>query len=236
MPLGSNFLAKKLNTFVKLSQEELEGLVQMQSAPVPVEQGVELLHQGENGQIAYVLQSGWGCSFKILRDGARQIITFPIPGDLIGLRGVLLKTSDHAFSVITDAQVCRISVARLTSLLEEFPRLGTAIMWATSRDEAITVEHLASIGRRTSLERTAHFFLELRDRLQLVGLATDTEYDCPLSQYVIADVLGLSAIHVNRVLRQLRELELLTFQDHTVTFHDAAGLAELAGYDAIEGP
>jgi CRP-like cAMP-binding protein len=236
MPLGSNFLAKKLNTFVKLSQAELEGLAQLQSAPVPVEQGVELLHQGETGQIAYVMQSGWGCSFKILRDGARQIITFPIPGDLIGLRSVLLKTSDHAFSVITDAQVCRISIARLTAMIEEFPRLGTAIMWATSRDEAITVEHLASIGRRTSLERTAHFFLELRDRLQLVGLASATEYDCPLSQYVIADVLGLSAIHVNRVLRQLRELKLLTFQDHVVTVHDAAGLAELAGYDAIETP
>lgn len=235
MPLANDFLARKLTYFVPLSSTELAGLAELQSAPVHVTRGKELMHQGEKGQVAYILHSGWGCSFKILRDGARQIITFPVPGDLIGLRSVLLKTSDHAFSAITDAQVSRISVARVTTLIDEFPRLATAIMWATSRDEAVTVEHLASIGRRTALERTAHFFLELRDRLQLVGLASGTEYECPLNQYVIADALGLSAIHVNRVLRQLRELDLLTFQDHKVTLQDAAGLAELAGYDNVEG-
>jgi len=235
MPQAHDYLAKKINSFVKLSPAELEGLAQLQSVPVPVERGVELLHQGESGHVAYILRSGWGCSFKILRDGSRQIITFPIPGDLIGLRSVLLKTSDHAFSTVTDAQICRVNVARVTTLFEQFPRLGTAIMWATSRDEAITVEHLASIGRRTSLERTAHFFLELRDRLQLVGLASATEYECPLNQYVLADVLGLSAIHVNRVLRQLRELNYMTFQGQVVTLVNPAGLAELAGYDTIEG-
>lgn len=235
MPFASDFLTRKLTRFVKLSSTELAGLTELQSAPVKVEPGTELMHQGESGQIAYILLSGWGCSFKVLRDGSRQIITFPVPGDLIGIRSVLLRTSDHAFAVITEAQVSRISVARMTTLIEEFPRLGTALMWATSRDEAITVEHLASIGRRTSLERTAHFFLELRDRLQLVGLASDTEYECPLTQYVLADALGLSSIHVNRVLRQLRELDLMKFQGHTVTLLDAAGLAELAGYDSIEG-
>ncbi len=235
MPFINDHLAKKLTTFVKLSPAELAGLAELQSTPVNVPRGSDLMHQGDAGQLAYILHAGWGCSFKVLRDGARQIITFPIPGDMIGLRSILLKTSDHAFSAITDVQVSRISTARLNTLVDEFPRLAAAIMWGTSRDEAITVEHLASIGRRTSLERTAHFFLELRDRLQLVGLTSDTEYECPLSQYVIADALGMSAIHVNRVLRQLRELELLTFHERYVTIHDVAGLAELAGYDNIEG-
>jgi CRP-like cAMP-binding protein len=236
MLFSSDFLARKLRSFVELSELESAGLAELQSAPIHVERGEELMHQGESGQVAYILQSGWGCSFKILRDGARQIITFPIPGDLIGLRNVLLRTSDHAFSAVTDAQVSRISVARVTTLIDEFPRLATAIMWATSRDEAITVEHLASIGRRTALERTAHFFLELRDRLQLVGLASETEFDCPLNQYVLADALGLSSIHVNRVLRQLRELNLMTFQNRRVVLLDVSRLAALAGYDSIEGP
>ncbi len=235
MPFVNDHLARKLTTFVKLSPTELAGLAELQSTPVNVPRGSDLMNQGDAGQLAYILHAGWGCSYKVLRDGARQIITFPIPGDMIGLRSILLKTSDHAFSAITDVQVSRISTTRLNTLVDEFPRLATAIMWGTSRDEAITVEHLASIGRRTSLERTAHFFLELRDRLQLVGLTSDTEYECPLSQYVIADALGVSAIHVNRVLRQLRELELLTFQDHKVTIIDSAGLTELAGYDSIEG-
>jgi CRP-like cAMP-binding protein len=98
----------------------------------------------------------------------------------------------------------------VTTLIVDFSRLATALMWATSRGEVITVEHLASNGRRTSLESTAHFFLELRDRLDLVGLGAETECECPLSEYVLADALGFSSIHVNHALRQLRELDLMT--------------------------
>lgn len=91
--------------------------------------------------------------------------------------------------------------------MTEFPRLGAALLWAASRDEAMVVEHLVSIGRRNAMERTAHFFMELAERLSLIGEASQTEFKCPLSQFVIADALGLIAIHVNRVLRQLRGLD-----------------------------
>ncbi|HET9395878.1 MAG TPA: helix-turn-helix domain-containing protein, partial [Nitrospiraceae bacterium] len=82
----------------------------------------------------------------------------------------------------------------------------------------------------SAIERTAHFFLELSERLQLVGLATDREFDCPLNQYVLADTLGLSAIHVNRVLRQLRERKLMTLKDRKVTILDRTKLNALAGF------
>jgi len=108
-------------------------------------------------------------------------------------------------------------------------------MWATSRDEAMVVEHLVSIGRRNALERTAHFFMELAERLTLVGLATSTEFKCPLNQYVLADALGLSAIHVNRVLRQLRERDLMTVKSGKVIIHDLSGLCALAGYHKMDG-
>lgn len=234
MPQSTSCLAKKLSNFVRLTKRELECVAELQSAPVQVERGRELLRQGEQGHIAYILQSGWGCSFKILVDGGRQVITFPVPGDIVGLRSLLLRTSDHSFSAITDAVVSRVDVPRMLRLFNEFPHIGSAVLWATSRDEAITVEHLASIGRRTAIERTAHFFLELGSRLSLVGLADVSEFACPLTQYDLADALGLSAIHVNRVLRELREVKLLTFQDHKVTIHDRAALKELAGYEDIE--
>lgn len=230
----TSHLAKKLNSFVRLTERELTCVAELQATPVHVDKGRELLRQGEQGHVAYILQSGWGCSFKILQDGGRQVITFPIPGDCVGLRSVLLRTSDHSFSAITDAIVSRVEVPRMLRLFSDFPHIGSAILWATSRDEAITVEHLASIGRRTAIERTAHFFLELHARLRLVGLTDTTEFACPLTQYDLADALGLSAIHVNRVLRELREVKLLTFQDHKVTIHDRAGLKELAGYEDIE--
>ena len=103
-------------------------------------------------------------------------------------------------------------------------------MWAASRDEAMVVEHLVNIGRRNAVERTAHFFMELAERLSLVGLATEAEFPCPLSQSVLADALGLTDIHVNRVLRHLRELKLLTMKQRTVHIHDLSGLRKLAGF------
>ena len=112
----------------------------------------------------------------------------------------------------------------------EFPRLGAALLWAASRDEAMVVEHLVSVGRRSAIERTAHFFMELAERLMLIGEATETEFKCPLSQFVLADALGLTAIHVNRVLRQLREQGLLTVRKGRVHIHDLAGLRSLSGF------
>ena len=114
--------------------------------------------------------------------------------------------------------------------MTEFPRLRAAILWAASRDEAMVVEHLVGIGRRSALERTAHFFMELAERLSLIGEATETEFKCPLSQFVLADALGLTAIHINRVLRQLRQRQLLTVRKGTVTIHDLAALRKLAGF------
>jgi CRP-like cAMP-binding protein len=98
----------------------------------------------------------------------------------------------------------------------------------------MVVEHLASIGRRTAIERAAHFFLELCDRLKLVGLVPDGQYFCPLTQYDMADALGLSAIHVNRVLRALRERDLMTIKDHMVAMHNERALKALAGYENPE--
>ena len=224
-------LEKKLNSFVQLSAAEMSCLANLQSAPVRVQSGKELVHEGQSGHKAYILQAGWACSFKLLPGGGRQIIGFPVPGDCIGLRSVLLRTSDHSFSALTDAIVSSVEAEQMMRLFNDFPRLAAAILWATSRDEAMIVEHLVSIGRRSAIERTAHFFLELSERLHLVGLATNNEFRCPLNQYVLADALGLSAIHVNRVLRQLREKQLLTLKAGKVVIHDVAALGQLAGFE-----
>lgn len=230
MPQDNGAFARKLNSFVQLTGDEIACLAELQSAPIHVESGKEIVYEGQTGHMAYVLQAGWACSFKLLPDGGRQIITFSLPGDCIGLRSVLLHTSDHSFSALTDVSISSVEASRMMSIFNEFPRLGAAILWAASRDEAMVVEHLVSIGRRSAIERTAHFFLELCERLRLVGLATDTQFVCPLNQYVLADALGLSAIHVNRVLRRLRDRKLLTFRAGAVVVHDTAALKKLAGF------
>jgi CRP-like cAMP-binding protein len=231
---GQSLLARKLGAFVRLSNRELEHLAKLESKRVRVARGKELVHEGQTGQVAHIIQDGWACSFKLLRDGGRQIIAFPVPGDCVGLRSMLLRTSDHSFSALTDATVSRIDAASMKEIFTEFPHLGAAILWATSRDEAMVVEHLVSLGRRSAIGRMAHFFMELHDRLKLVGLASGDEFNCPLNQSVLADALGLSTIHVNRVLRQLRERGLMTFKERRVTIHDANALKSLAGYENPE--
>ena len=230
LPHKVSHLATKLRTFMELSDREAGCLAELQSSPQRLKAGKELVNEGQTGHLAYILQAGWACSFKLLPDGGRQIIAFPLPGDCVGLRSVLLRTSDHSFSALTDVVVSSVEASRMMEIFNEFPRLGAAILWAASRDEAMVVEHLVSIGRRSAIERTAHFFLELSERLRLVGLATEQEFDCPLNQYVLADALGLSAIHVNRVLRQLRERKLMTLKDRKVTIHNMNRLTFLAGF------
>ncbi|MEO6335743.1 MAG: Crp/Fnr family transcriptional regulator [Verrucomicrobiota bacterium] len=224
-------LARKLGAFVALSEPELAALEVFHQRRRSFEPGVDLVRQGQLGQIAYILADGWVCSYKLLPSGTRQIVDFQVPGDFLGLRSVLFRTADHSIEAMTKVEVSEVSANDLIGAFATTPRLATAVLWAASRDEAMVVEHLVGIGRRNALERTAHFLLELGARLKLVGLGTKAGYPCPLSQYLLADALGLSAVHINRVLRQLREDGLLTFRGGHVIFDDFERLVELADFD-----
>jgi CRP-like cAMP-binding protein len=206
----------------------LEGLYRRRRTFVA---GRDLVHQGQSDQAAYILISGWAFSYKLMANGERQIVDFQIPGDFLGLRSVLLHISDHSIEPVTDIEVTEVHVSDLLEAFSQTPRLATAVMWAASRDEAMVVEHLVNVGRRNATERMAHFLLELGARLALVGLGSREGFACPITQYLLADALGLSAVHVNRVLRQLREAKLLTFRDGFVGFENYDRLAEFAKFD-----
>jgi CRP-like cAMP-binding protein len=224
-------LALKLGAFVALSEPELAALEVFHQRRRSIDSGADLMRQGQLGQIAYILADGWVCSYKLLSSGTRQIIDFQVPGDFLGLRSVLFRTSDHNVEAMTKVEVSEVSANDLIDAFVNTPRLATAVLWAASRDEAMVVEHLVDIGRRNALERTAHFLLELGARLILVGRGTKEGYACPLSQYMLADALGLSEEHINRVLRQFREERLLTFRSGQVIFDDFERLVALAEFD-----
>lgn len=224
-------LVRKLGAFVALSGTELSILDALHKRRRTFVGGRDLVHQGQSDQAAYILISGWACSYKILQDGQRQIIDFQVPGDFLGLRSVLLHMSDHSIEPITDIEVTEVTAADLLEAFAQTPRLATAVFWAASRDEAMVVEHLIDIGRRNAAERMAHFLLELGARLSLVGLGSKVGFACPLSQYHLADALGLSAVHVNRVLRTLREAGMVTFRDGLVTFDAYDRLTAFSEFD-----
>ncbi len=231
MPGARSPLAMKLGHFVALSSPELlvlDGLHRRRRSFVA---GRDLVHQGQTHAAAYVLADGWVCSYKLLQSGSRQIVDFQIPGDFLGLRSVLFRTADHNIEPVTSVEASEILQSDLLHAFSTTPRLATAILWAASRDEAMVVEHLVGIGRRDALERTAHLLLELAARLILVGLGTRKGFLCPLTQYHLADALGLSAVHINRVLRELREQNLLTFHKGHVAIQDFDRLVDLADFD-----
>lgn len=232
--------ARKLSAFVRLAPSDLSVMSDLYRRRRKFAVGADMIHQGQTDHAAYVLASGWACSYKILPGGNRQIVDFQIPGDFLGLRSVLFRTSDHNVEPVTVVHASEVTQRDLLAAFSETPRLATAVLWAASRDEAMVVEHLVDLGRRNATERMAHFLLELGARLRLVGLADKAGFACPLSQYLLADALGLSAVHVNRVLRELREEGLLTFQKGRVVFDDYDALVEFAGFDRAyldhEGP
>ncbi|MGV8985338.1 MAG: Crp/Fnr family transcriptional regulator [Cypionkella sp.] len=223
--------ARKLGTFVDLSQPELSVLEHLHGRRKNYTAGSGMVHQGLPDQPAYVLADGWAYSYRLLAGGGRQIVDFQIPGDFLGLRSVLFRTAGQSVEPVTRVQASPVAANDLMEVFGRNPRLGTAVLWAASRDDAMVVEHMVGIGRRNAVERTAHLLLELGARLTLVGLGTKAGYDCPLSQYLLADALGLSAVHVNRVLRELREDKLLTFRNGRVDLTDFNGLVALADFD-----
>lgn len=240
LSLQDSPLARKLSAFVRLSPSDLAVVSDLFRRRRSFAVGSEMIHQGQTNPSAFVLAAGWAFSYKILSGGGRQIVNVQVPGDFLGLRSVLFRASDHNVEPITPVQASEVTQRDLLTAFAETPRLATAVLWAASRDEAMVVEHLVNLGRRTATERMAHFLLELGARLRLVGMGGRAGFACPLSQYLLADLLGLSAVHVNRVLRELREIGLLTFQRGHVVFDDYDGLVNFAGFDRAyldhEGP
>lgn len=228
---SQNAFTQKLSAYADLSASDMTGLAMFNRRTRRFQRGHEMIHEGQRSGSAFLLIDGWACSFKLLPDGDRQIVDFQVPGDFLGLRSILFQTSDHGVEALTKIEAFEVLSTDILDAFTRVPRMATAVLWASARDEAMVAEHLVNVGRRTAEQRVAHLLLELGARLDLVGIGDRSGYPCPLTQYHLADALGLSAIHVNRVLRHLREDGLVTFQKGKVIFGDRARLEHLAAFD-----
>jgi len=185
-------LTCKLAHLVKLSDEEKEVLFDLQSATRTIERNREIVAEGEKYESLFVVIEGVLIRYRILRDGRRQIVNIVLPGDFAGLTGCLFEGSLYSIRTLTRSVISVVPFARLNALANTHPRLASKIFWSFSCEAAIYAERLIAIGRRSALERVAHFLLELLKRLQVVGLADELSYRIPLTQELIADALGLS--------------------------------------------
>lgn len=155
-----------------------------------------------------------------------------IPGDFFGLRGIFLNGPSLGFASITAVDAAAVSPHSLLAVSRQWPRLGGAILWSASLQGSIAEERLVALGRRSAAGRVAHLLLELSVRLEFIGQGSSSGFFCPLTQHDLANALGLTSIHVNRVLRRLRQLGLVVFRNSEVEFLDRSGLMDIAHFDA----
>ncbi|MEA3014608.1 MAG: hypothetical protein QOD42_3153 [Sphingomonadales bacterium] len=188
------------------------------------------IREGQELDASTLLVEGLICRYKDLRDGSRQITALHVAGDFVDLHSFTLKRLDHNIRTLTPCRVALVPHARLKEITETLPHLTRMLWFSTNLDAAIQREWELSLGRRTALAKAAHLFCELRVRLGLIGLATEAGYKLPLTQAELGECLGLTAVHVNRTLRDLRERGLLEFRGYEVKILDPAGLARVAEF------
>jgi len=222
---------RKFRAFQDLDSDTVAFLNELQRSRHFLAAGTDLVVEGEASERVYVLKEGWSCSYKVLEDGRRQILTFGLPGDFLGLRNSLFETADHSIQALTDVVVASFSVGKLMDICSRCPEFILGLQWSAAREQAMLSEHLVSLGRRSAYQRVAHLLLELLSRLRLVGLADTQSYRLPLTQEILADTLGLSIVHVNRTLRKLRERGLVRMQQRLIVIPDIARLSVAASFE-----
>lgn len=201
---------------------------QAMGPPMRHREGEQLVSTGEHSGTVYLLESGWIARTRLIEDGRRQIIVVFLAGDLLGLKSMLLERQPDTIESLTDAHVRSIDHKRLLDLCEQNHAVAVRVMFQLAEDERRLHNWVAALGKGNADERIAALLLDLRGRLFHAGLATGAIYRMPLTQQEIADHLGLTVVHVNRVLRRLREEGIVTVQRGTVTIDDVARLSRFA--------
>ncbi len=221
----TNALIRKLDQFARLSNDDRQILSRMASERVrrfsPRE---DIIREGDKPTAVYLVIDGWACRYKYLEDGRRQIIAFFLPGDMCDLNIYVLREMDHSIGTITDVSVAEISREGFDTIVLGYPRITQAFWWETLVSAAIQREWTVNLGQRNAFERLAHLFCELFFRLRSAGLATGNTCDMPITQTELADTTGLSPVHVNRTLQELRAASLIVLNNKTLTILDLPGL------------
>jgi CRP-like cAMP-binding protein len=226
-------LIDKLALYADLGESEVAAITDVIARARAIPRGRDVVVQGQPYHTLYVLSTGLGLRYRVLPDGRRQVLNLIVPGDLIGLPAGMFESAVASVSCLTDVTVSPIEFKDLFGLFRECPRVGVALFWTAAREAGIYAERLASIGRRSAYERLAHLILELLTRLQAVGLADAASFKMPLTQEMLADALGLSLQHVNRMVRNLREEGLASVEEHRIAIHDLDSLVRIAGFENL---
>jgi CRP-like cAMP-binding protein len=226
-------LAKKLGNYLQLGDAELAVLNEMTSGREKFfPPRTDIVREGEHSRVMRIMISGWAHRYKQLPDGRRQTVGYFLPGDICDLHIPMLNGVDYSLASLSPATIIEIEYADFEKLLAVNRRLEKAFWWEGLANLAIQREWAVNLGLRTAFERLAHLFCELYTRLESVGLASGDEFEFPLTQTDLAEATGISTVHVNRTLKELREAELTKFIGRKLVMPNMSRLRSVAAFDA----
>lgn len=227
----SNAFVRKLNGFEPLTHADREWLASITRTVRDVGADQDLISEGDNPKNVHLILEGFAARYKVTAKGRRQIFGYLIPGDFCDLHVALLKTMDHSIATLSPCHVVVLSPETIIDITERRPALARALWVSSLVDEATLREWLLNLGQRSAKERIAHLFCELHVRMEAVGLTTDGFFELPLTQLELSDTMGLSLVHVNRSLKELRESGFVAMSNDRITIPNVAQLKQFAGFD-----
>lgn len=226
--LSGNLLADRGSA--RLTVEEHRLLDEAITEVVDVPARSTLFRAGDQIDVSAFVVEGFMARFIADRTGLRQLVAVEVPGDFIDLHAFPLTVLDHDVGTITASRIAIVPHADLDRLIVEHPDLGRKLWFSTLLDAAQHRQWIFRIGRLSALARVSHFLCEMFVRLNAIGRTDGTTFHLPMTQADIGDVCGLTSIHVNRVIRQLRDQNLYSVSEKDVSLPDFEGLAKAGNF------
>jgi CRP-like cAMP-binding protein len=231
-PTQSCPLVRKLENFAPLSADERMALTAVSNRNIhQFEMRSEIRSEGASSETALLIRGGWACRYKYLEDGRRQIVALLLPGDLTDRHAFIFRRSEHTIAALTKASVAEVAEEDIADLRLRFRRVALALDWSDLLELAIQREWTVNLGSRDAVERVAHFLCEVFVRLQSVGMVESDRCALPLTQQEIGEIAGITAVHVNRVLQELRSTRLIALENRMLVLNDLEALMALCQFD-----
>ena len=227
----ANRFIEKLKGFGALTSSAVNDLADATSRPRKFAAKHDLIREGDQPGPVFIMLEGWAYRYKIMPSGSRQVLAYLMPGDCCDLHIGLLAEMDHSIQTVVPALVAMVGRAEMDAMMDEHRCIAKAMYVSQLVDEGIMRAWIASMGRRASIERVAHLMCELYLRARNIGLANRETFALPLSQLLLADSLGMTPVHLNRVLKELRLTGAMTLARGSLLITDPGKLIQIAGFD-----
>jgi CRP-like cAMP-binding protein len=227
----SQMLIRSVELLHEIDDVAREVLDQLPYRLAVVEQNVDLVREGQKPTESCLVVEGFLCRYKQLMSGSRQILSFHFAGDIPDLQSVYLQRMDHTLGALTRSRVAFIPHEAILDVIKHHPLLASALWKKTLVDAAIFRAWLVSVGSKSATQRMAHLFCEIFLRMRMLGLSQGDDFTLPLTQAHLADALGLSVVHVNRTLQELRREGVLSAKSSQFVIKDWERLSRMGEFD-----